>query len=187
QQRLVLLHHGDVVGFLVRDQPVQVRPHGMEGVGGYHGAGQVQRFQELGEVAGLVVLGVRLGVVQGVPAVSRGAEAGDPGAGRGPPGPAGPGRWTGGPAGGGAPREVLPSTAMALNRFRASAFASCAARLARYLRTLAEDAPRRLPGRAPSRARARARGSSRSSTTRIVFSSGARYRPASGSHRARSR
>ena len=32
-----------------------------------------------------------------------------------------------------------------------------------------------------------ARGSRRSSTTRIVFSSGARYRPASGSHGARSR
>ena len=46
--------------------------------------------------------------------------------------------------------------------------------------------PRRRPGR-PSRARARARGSRRSSTTRIVFSSGVRYRPAIGSHGARSR
>ena len=45
---------------------------------------------------------------------------------------------------------------------------------------------RQLSGRSPSMARARARGSSRSSTTRIVFSSGARYRPASGSHGARS-
>jgi len=75
-----MLDHGDVVGFLVRDQPVQVRPHGMEGVGGYHGAGQVQRFQELGEVAGLVVLDADLEVVQEVPAVSGGAEEVDPGA-----------------------------------------------------------------------------------------------------------
>jgi hypothetical protein len=46
--------------------------------------------------------------------------------------------------------------------------------------------PRRLPGR-PSRARGTARGSRRSSTTRIVFSSGTRYRPAIGSHGPRSR
>ena len=39
----------------------------------------------------------------------------------------------------------------------------------------------------PEQAWARARGSRRSSTTRIVFSSGARYRPAIGSHGARSR
>ena len=38
QQRLVLLHHGDVVGFLVFYQPIQVRPDRVEGVGGHHGA-----------------------------------------------------------------------------------------------------------------------------------------------------
>ena len=32
QQRLVFLHDGDGVGFLVAYQPVQVRPDGMEGV-----------------------------------------------------------------------------------------------------------------------------------------------------------
>ena len=89
-----------------------------------------------------------------------------------------------------APREVLPSTAMALNRLRASVLACWAARRARYLRTLADGGPperRRPRGRGPSRARARARGSSRSRTTRIVFSSGIRYRPVIGSHGARSR
>ena len=47
--------------------------------------------------------------------------------------------------------------------------------------------PRRPAGRGPSRARVRARGSRRSRTTRIVFSSGARYRPPIGSHGACSR
>ncbi len=47
------------------------------------------------------------------------------------------------------------------------------------------SADRADPG--PVRARARGRGSRRSSTTRIVFSSGTRYRPAIGSHGARSR
>jgi hypothetical protein len=32
QQRLVPLDDRDVLGVLVRDQPVQVRPHGMEGI-----------------------------------------------------------------------------------------------------------------------------------------------------------
>jgi hypothetical protein len=49
------------------------------------------------------------------------------------------------------------------------------------------DGRLRQAGPGPSSARARARGSRRSSTTRIVFSSGARYRPAIGSHAARSR
>ena len=44
----------------------------------------------------------------------------------------------------------------------------------------------RLRGPGPSRTRAKARGSSLSKTTRIVFSSGARYRPVIGSHGARS-
>jgi len=75
-----MLDDGDIVGFLLRDQPVQVRPHGMQGIGGHHGAGQVRQFQELGEMAGLVVLDADLEVVQQVPAVLRGAEEMDPGA-----------------------------------------------------------------------------------------------------------
>ena len=75
-----MLDDGDVVGFLVLDQPVQVRPDGMEGVEGHHGTGQVQGFQELGEMAGLVVLDADLQVVQQLPAVVGGAEQVDPGA-----------------------------------------------------------------------------------------------------------
>ena len=52
----------------------------MEGVEGHHGAVQVQGFQELGEVAGLVVLDADLEVVQEVPAVLGDAEEVDPGA-----------------------------------------------------------------------------------------------------------
>ena len=74
QQRLVALHDRDVFSFLVRDQPGQVRPHGMEGVEGYHGAGQVHRFQQLGEMAGLFVLGAHLEMVQEMPAVIGDAE-----------------------------------------------------------------------------------------------------------------
>jgi hypothetical protein len=75
-----MLDDGDVVGFLVRDQPVQVRPHGMEGIEGHHGTGQVHRFQEFGEVAGLVVLDPDFEVVQQAPAVLGGTEQVDPGA-----------------------------------------------------------------------------------------------------------
>jgi hypothetical protein len=55
--------------------------------------------------------------------------------------------------------------------------------------TVVAHAGRRRPAGAPgsARARVRARGSRRSRTTRIVFSSGARYRPVTGSHGARSR
>src|SRR5450755_4887255 len=80
QQRLVPFHDGDVVGFLVRDQPVQVRPHRMRGIEGHHGAGQVQGVQERGEMAGLVVLDIDLKVVQQVPAVLGDAEQVNPGA-----------------------------------------------------------------------------------------------------------
>jgi hypothetical protein len=52
----------------------------MQGIEGHHGAGQVQRFQQLGEVAGLVVLDVDLEVIQQVPAVLGDAEEMDPGA-----------------------------------------------------------------------------------------------------------
>jgi hypothetical protein len=83
-----MLDDRDVMSFLVLDQPVQVRPHGVESVGGHHGAGQVQRFQELGEVAGLVVLEADLEVVQQPPAVLGGAEQVHPGA-VGAAGPAG--------------------------------------------------------------------------------------------------
>jgi len=75
-----MLDDGDVVGFLVACQPVQVRPHRMEGVEGHHGTAEVQGFQELGEVAGLVVLDVNFEMVQEVPAVLGGAEKMDPGA-----------------------------------------------------------------------------------------------------------
>ena len=52
----------------------------MEGIEGHHGTGQVQGFQELGEMAGLVVLDVDLEVVQEAAAVLRDAEQVDPGA-----------------------------------------------------------------------------------------------------------
>ena len=83
-----MLDDGDVVGFLAGCQPVQVRPHGMEGVEGHHGTVQVQGFQQLGEMAGLVVLDVDLEMIQQVPAVLGGAEKMDPGA-VGAPGAAG--------------------------------------------------------------------------------------------------
>jgi len=83
-----MLDDRDVMSALVRHQPVQVGPYGVEGIGGHHGAGQVQRFQELGEVAGLVVLDADLEMIQEGPAVPGGAEQVDPGA-VGAAGPAG--------------------------------------------------------------------------------------------------
>jgi hypothetical protein len=88
QQRLVALHHGDVMRFLLPGQPVQVRPHRMEGIEGHHGPAQVQGFQQRGEVAGLVVLDADLKVLQEAPAMFGGAEKVDPGA-VGAAGPAG--------------------------------------------------------------------------------------------------
>jgi hypothetical protein len=158
---------------VVLDQPVQVRPHRVEWVEGHHGAGQVRRSQEFGEVAGLVVPVAGLEVVQQAPAVLGGAEQAAPGA-VGAAGPAGglavhghgpqpaPGQRLG--LLGGAPGTV---SAHAGRRRPAGAPAAVWAR------------PEQGPGQGP-----RAR---RSSTTRIVFSSGARYRPAIGSHGARSR
>jgi hypothetical protein len=52
----------------------------VQGVEGHHGTIQVHRFQELGEVAGLVVFDVDLEVVQEVPAMFGDAEEVDPGA-----------------------------------------------------------------------------------------------------------
>ena len=75
-----MLDHRDVVGFLLVRQPGQVRSHGMQGIKGHHRAGQVQGFQERGEVAGLVVLDVHLEMVQQSPAVLGDAEEMDPGA-----------------------------------------------------------------------------------------------------------
>ena len=75
-----MLHDRDVMRLLVLDQPVQVRPHRVEGVEGHHGAVQVHRSQEFGEVAGLVVLDADLEVVQQAPAVFGGAEQVHPGA-----------------------------------------------------------------------------------------------------------
>ena len=80
QQWLVFLHHGDVVAFLLACQPVQVRPHRMQGIEGHHDAVQVKGFQEHGEVAGLVVLDVDLKVIQEVPAVFGDTEEVNPGA-----------------------------------------------------------------------------------------------------------
>ena len=83
-----MLDDSDVMRVLAGDQPVQVRPHGMEGVEGHYGAGQVHRSQQLGEMAGLVVLDVDLEVVQQVPAVLGDTEQVHPGA-VGAAGPAG--------------------------------------------------------------------------------------------------
>jgi hypothetical protein len=52
----------------------------MQSVEGHHGTVQVQRLQQLGEMAGLVVLDVDLQVIQQVPAVLGDAEEMDPGA-----------------------------------------------------------------------------------------------------------
>ena len=52
----------------------------MEGIEGHHGAGQVHRSQQLGEMAGLVVLDADLEMVQQPPAVLGDAEQVDPGA-----------------------------------------------------------------------------------------------------------
>ena len=75
-----MLDDRDVMRFLVVHQPGQVRPHGMESIEGHHRAGQVHLLEQLGEMAGLVVLDADLEVVQQVPAVLRGAEEMDPGA-----------------------------------------------------------------------------------------------------------
>ena len=83
-----MLDDRDVMRLLILYQPVHVRPHGMESVEGHHRAGQVQRFQQLGEIAGLVVLDVDLEVVQQAPAVLGDAEQVHPGA-VGAAGPAG--------------------------------------------------------------------------------------------------
>jgi len=119
----------------------------------------------------LVVLDVHLEMVQQPAAVLGDAEEMDPGA-----------VGAGGPPRGGSCRP----TATALNRSRAQrlcllggAPGPVAAHAGRG--TACRGAGGRA-GRGPSRARVRARGSRPSSTTRIVFSSGARYRPASGSH-----
>ena len=51
----------------VLDQPGQVGAHGMEGIEGHHGAGQVRRSPQLGEIAGLVVLDAHLEMAQEMP------------------------------------------------------------------------------------------------------------------------
>jgi hypothetical protein len=67
---LVPFHDGDVMGFLVLDQPVQVSPTR------YAGRRRSLRhrpgpgFQEFGELAGLVVLDAELKIIQQAPAVS---------------------------------------------------------------------------------------------------------------------
>ena len=80
QQRLVPLHDRDVVRLLLGDQPVQVRPGGMERVAGHHRPGQVQGLQEPGEMAGLVVLDADPEVIRQAPAVLGRAEQVDPAA-----------------------------------------------------------------------------------------------------------
>ena len=75
-----MLDHGDVVGLLLPGQPVQVRPHRMGGVEGDHGAGQVQGFQERGEMAGLLVLHADLEMVQETAAMLGDTEKMHPGA-----------------------------------------------------------------------------------------------------------
>ena len=119
-------------------------------------------------MTGLVVLDLDLKVVQEVAAVPGDAEEVDPGAVGAAGSPGGlcrprPLRLTG--------REPAPLPA------RQPAGQGSRARWPK-------TAPRAPAAGGPSSARARARGSR---TTRIVFSSGARYRPAIGSHGARSR
>ena len=75
-----MLDDRDVMRFLVVHQPGQVRPHGMESIEGHHRAGQVHLLEQLGEMAGLVVLDAHLEMVQEMPAVLGGAEQMDPGA-----------------------------------------------------------------------------------------------------------
>ncbi len=70
-----MLDDRDVMRLFLRDQPGQVRPHRMEGIGGDHRAVQVQGPQELGEVAGLVVLHADLEVIQEGSAVLGGVPA----------------------------------------------------------------------------------------------------------------
>ena len=77
---LVGLDHGDVVGFLRGHQPVQVGPHGVQRVEGDDRAGQVQRREQVGEVAGLVVLDVDFDLVEEPAGVLGHAEQVDPGA-----------------------------------------------------------------------------------------------------------
>ena len=74
-----MLDDRDVVRFLVLHQPAQVRPDRVEGIEGHHGAGQVHWLQQLGEVAGLVVLDADLEMVQEVAAMLGDAEQVDPG------------------------------------------------------------------------------------------------------------
>lgn len=75
-----MLDDGDVVAFLLPGQPVQVRPHRMEGIEGHHSTGQVQGLQQFGEVTGLVVLHADLEVIQETPAMLSDAEQVNPGA-----------------------------------------------------------------------------------------------------------
>src|SRR5450755_110804 len=74
EQGLVLLDDRHVVALLGGDQPVQVGPDGVEGVEGDCQAGQVQAEEQVGEVAGLVVLDVHLDVIQQAAAVLDDAE-----------------------------------------------------------------------------------------------------------------
>ena len=52
----------------------------MESIESHHGPGQVQGFQELSEMAGLIVLDVHLKMVQEPPAVLRDTQQVHPGA-----------------------------------------------------------------------------------------------------------
>jgi len=97
----------------------------VEGVGGHHSAVQVHRFQQFGEMAGLVVLDVHLHVIQQPTTVLGDAEKRT----RVP--------W--------ARQEVLPSTATALNRPGASALPA---------RPRARHGSRARPAAAPAAARA---------------------------------
>jgi hypothetical protein len=69
QERLIGLHHSDVMALSLPGQPVQVRPHRMQRVEGHHGTLQVQGGQERGEMAGLVVLDIDLEMIKKASAV----------------------------------------------------------------------------------------------------------------------
>ena len=58
---------------------MQVRPHRVQRIEGHHRASQVQGLQELGEMAGLVVLHIDFEVIQQAPAMLGGAQEVHPG------------------------------------------------------------------------------------------------------------
>ncbi len=84
QQRLVALHHGQIVGALGGHEPVQVGAHGVQRVEGHHLPGQLQWGQQLLEVGRFVVLDADLDLVKELPVVAAHPEQVHPGPVRAP-------------------------------------------------------------------------------------------------------